>query len=55
MVAYGALAIGASNVYGLPWDLDIFQKQADALQSGLDHGRGGSSRSHRQQRLGSRA
>jgi hypothetical protein len=37
-VAYRAFAIGAGNVEGLPWELNILQELADPFQAGLDHG-----------------
>jgi hypothetical protein len=36
--ADGALAVGACDVYGLPWEFDMLEEEADALQSRLDHG-----------------
>jgi hypothetical protein len=38
VVAYRAFAIGAGNVEGLPWELNILQELADPFQAGLDHG-----------------
>ena len=38
VVAYRSLAVGAGNVYRLPWELNIFQELADPFQAGLDHG-----------------
>jgi hypothetical protein len=38
VVAYRPFPVGASNVYGLPWKLDILQELADPFQAGLDHG-----------------
>jgi hypothetical protein len=35
--ADGALAVGAGNVDGPPWEADAVQKKADALEAWLDH------------------
>jgi hypothetical protein len=35
--ADGPLPIGTGNVNGLPWEIDILQKKAYALEAWLDH------------------
>ena len=37
-VAYGAFAVGAGDMYRLPWEVDILQEPANPRQTGLDHG-----------------
>ena len=39
--ADGPFPVGAGNVYGLPWEVDILQKKADAFEAWLDHVVGG--------------
>ena len=39
VVAYGSLAVSASDMYRSPWELDILQELTDPPQTGLDHGR----------------
>jgi hypothetical protein len=48
IVARRSFAIGASDMYGLPRELDILEQQADSLQARLDHVRRLLSRQHRQ-------
>lgn len=38
VVAYRPLAVGASDMYRSPWELDILQELANPRQTGLDHG-----------------
>lgn len=51
MMADGALAIGASDMYSFPRKMDIFEQLAYSLQAGLDHGHRTLLRKHRQQRV----
>lgn len=37
--ADGTLAVGAGNVYGLPWKVDVLEEKANPLEARLDHGR----------------
>lgn len=37
--ADGAFTVGAGDVDGLPWELDVLEQQADAVEPGLYHDR----------------